>query len=438
MRVPCFWAAIACSDDSGDATQGPTSVPTSTTESMAPAATAPGSTTESMTPTGTAPGSATESMAPAAAPIPVVVTTNIMADWVRQVGGDRVDVSSLVPVGADPHSFQPGARDIARIADADLVISVGLGLEESWLKELLENAARDPEGIVQMGELIDPIEFEEPAGHEEEGGALMGRLLIADRDQASLSVLDLTSALLGENSLQVAAPGATLYSSPSGRFAFALSRGPEDDDDRVQIFDGGVYLEPHEGHMDLVSEPVSMLSLGTTDQRPVHVSIHNGWTAIFHDASGRAALFEEHDLEDERDDYEPVWMEAGLQHGAVVPLGEDVFMVTSNNPDYPDTAQSSLPLGAEVRTLDNQVVYDASNRLCPGLHGESANHDGVLFGCVGGVLFVGGHDGEYEHIFISNPSQMNPAARIGTVWGHEDSPNFFGSASYRHEGVVSI
>ena len=94
-------------------------------------------------------------------PIQVVVTTNIMADWVENVGGNRVEVFSLVPEGADPHSFQPGAQDIARIADADLVLSVGLRLEESWLKELLENAARDPAGIVEMGELIDPIEFAE-------------------------------------------------------------------------------------------------------------------------------------------------------------------------------------------------------------------------------------------------------------------------------------
>ena len=94
-------------------------------------------------------------------PIQVVVTTNIMADWVEIVGGDRVEVFSLVPEGADPHSFQPGAQDIARIADADLVLSVGLRLEESWLKEILENAARDPAGIVEMGELIDPIEFAE-------------------------------------------------------------------------------------------------------------------------------------------------------------------------------------------------------------------------------------------------------------------------------------
>ncbi len=100
-------------------------------------------------------------MAPPPAPIPVVTTTNIMADWVREIGGDRVEVFSLVPVGADPHGYQPGAQDVAKIADADLVLSIGLGLEESWLHELLENAARDEESIVELAELIDPIEFAE-------------------------------------------------------------------------------------------------------------------------------------------------------------------------------------------------------------------------------------------------------------------------------------
>ena len=96
----------------------------------------------------------------------VVTTTNIMADWVENVGGDHVDVFSVVPVGADPHGFQPGARDVSRIADADLVLSVGLGLEGSWLKELLQNAARDPSTIVEIGDVVDPIEFAESHADE--------------------------------------------------------------------------------------------------------------------------------------------------------------------------------------------------------------------------------------------------------------------------------
>ena len=425
LAIVALFALIAAACGGDDEPEPATQPSAATTQpASAPAQTAP---------------AATAQLAMSDAPkVQVVTTTNFVADWVRIVGGDRVEVFSLLPVGADPHSWQPGAADVAKLAKADLVVSIGLGLEGGWLEELIHNASADDTEMIALGNEIDPIEFE-VTGHddheEEEGGALMGRLLIADRDQASLSVLDLTSDLLAENSLQVAAAGASLYSSPSGRFAYAVSRGPEDNDDRVQIFDGGVYLEAHDGHMDLVSEPVSMLSLGTTDQRPVHVSIHNGWTAIFHDASGRAALFEEDDLEEERNDYEPAWLEAGLQHGAVVALGEDYFVVTSNNPDYPDTVQSSLPIGAEVRTVDDQVVYDASNRSCPGMHGEAANHDGVLMGCVGGVLFIEGHDGEYVHEFIDNPAGMSEAGRIGSVWGHEDSPNFFGSASYRHEGA---
>ena len=107
-------------------------------------------------------GAASES----ATTIRIVTTTNILADWAKNVGGDHVEVFSLVPAGADPHAFQPGAQDIARIADADLVLSVGLGLEESWLKDLLQNAARDPSTIMELAETVDPIEF--AGSHREE------------------------------------------------------------------------------------------------------------------------------------------------------------------------------------------------------------------------------------------------------------------------------
>ena len=100
--------------------------------------------------------------------VSVVTTTNILADWAENVGEGHVEVFSLVPAGADPHGFQPGAQDVARVADADLVLSVGLGLEESWLKELLQNAARDPATIVELGEAINPIEFAESHAEEVE------------------------------------------------------------------------------------------------------------------------------------------------------------------------------------------------------------------------------------------------------------------------------
>ena len=143
----------ACSDDSGRAAPvTPTSEAASNT--MAP------------TPMSQASSESMESE-----PISVVVTTNIVADWVENIGGEHVDVFSLVPVGADPHSFQPGAQDVAKIADAELVLSVGLGLEGSWLKDILRNAARDPSTIVELGKVVDPIEFGESHREEVEEGA---------------------------------------------------------------------------------------------------------------------------------------------------------------------------------------------------------------------------------------------------------------------------
>ncbi len=102
--------------------------------------------------------------------VSVVTTTSIVADWVENIGGEHVEVFSIVPAGGDPHGFQPGARDVAKIADADLVLSIGLGLEGSWLKELVENAARGPSTIVELGEIIDPIEFTGIDAHEDEHG----------------------------------------------------------------------------------------------------------------------------------------------------------------------------------------------------------------------------------------------------------------------------
>ena len=93
--------------------------------------------------------------------ISVVTTSNIVADWVRAVGQERVEVFSLLPADTDPHTFQPGARDISRVADADRVFSIGLSLEAGWLDELIKNAARDPAGIVALGNAVDPIDFVE-------------------------------------------------------------------------------------------------------------------------------------------------------------------------------------------------------------------------------------------------------------------------------------
>ncbi len=152
---------VACSGDSGSPAPTATTAPAPTSTPM-----------PAPEPTATTAPAPTSTPMPEPEPISVVSTTNIVADWAKNVGGDRVNVFSMLPVGADPHSYKPGAQDVAKIADADLVLSIGLGLEESWLHDLLENAARDESSIVELGEIIEPIEF--ASTHAEEVELLEG------------------------------------------------------------------------------------------------------------------------------------------------------------------------------------------------------------------------------------------------------------------------
>lgn len=77
----------------------------------------------------------------------IVTSTNILQDLVRQVGGARVNVVSLIPANADPHDFEPRPEDIAGIAESDLVVVHGLELD-SWMDDLIDNSGTDAPVIV--------------------------------------------------------------------------------------------------------------------------------------------------------------------------------------------------------------------------------------------------------------------------------------------------
>lgn len=67
----------------------------------------------------------------------VVATFSILGDFVREVGGDQVEVTTLVGPDADSHSFQPTPADARKLAVAQLLVSNGLGLE-GWLDRLAQ------------------------------------------------------------------------------------------------------------------------------------------------------------------------------------------------------------------------------------------------------------------------------------------------------------
>nr|WP_221420847.1 zinc ABC transporter substrate-binding protein AztC [Conyzicola lurida] len=88
----------------------------------------------------------------------VVVTTNILGDVVGEIVGDEAEVMVLMKPNADPHSFEISARQAARILDADLVVSNGLGLEEG-LQQHLDAAATAGVPSLVAGDVIDTLAY---------------------------------------------------------------------------------------------------------------------------------------------------------------------------------------------------------------------------------------------------------------------------------------
>ena len=82
-----------------------------------------------------------------AGPIKVIATFSIIGDFVRAVGGDKVDVTTLVGPDSDVHDFEPAPSDVARIAAAQIIFENGLGLE-TWLNPLYQASASRARRVV--------------------------------------------------------------------------------------------------------------------------------------------------------------------------------------------------------------------------------------------------------------------------------------------------
>jgi ABC-type Zn uptake system ZnuABC Zn-binding protein ZnuA len=72
--------------------------------------------------------------------IAVLTTISTLNSFVEAVGGNRVRVDNLVPVGVSPENYQPTPQDVARVSDAQILVENGAGLE-TWLGRTLANAS---------------------------------------------------------------------------------------------------------------------------------------------------------------------------------------------------------------------------------------------------------------------------------------------------------
>ncbi|MBO2520422.1 MAG: manganese transporter [Firmicutes bacterium] len=98
----------------------------------------------------------------AEARVHAVATTGMIADAVRAVGGDRVDVVGLMGPGVDPHLYRASQGDVRRLASADIIFYNGLSLE-GRMEEILERMARQ-KPTVAVSESIPAALLLEPEG----------------------------------------------------------------------------------------------------------------------------------------------------------------------------------------------------------------------------------------------------------------------------------
>jgi ABC-type Zn uptake system ZnuABC Zn-binding protein ZnuA len=104
-------------------------------------------------------------------PLKVIAAETFLADIAQNVAGDRVKIDALMPIGVDPHSFEPTPAEVAKVADSNVIIINGAGVE-GFLEELLKNAGGQHQTIeasaglpsrqLHAGEIADPDHVGDP------------------------------------------------------------------------------------------------------------------------------------------------------------------------------------------------------------------------------------------------------------------------------------
>ena len=100
------------------------------------------------------------------APIGVVTTTALLADLVKNVGDNLVEVTALVPPGADVHSFQSTPDDNIAVSQASLLVSNGGGLDK-FLEQVIKGSAEDDAVHIFAAESLMDSDFHKDEAHED-------------------------------------------------------------------------------------------------------------------------------------------------------------------------------------------------------------------------------------------------------------------------------
>lgn len=133
----------------------------------------------------------------------VVATTPVVADIVRRVGGDRVEVVAILRPNADPHLYEPRPSDVQAVVDSDLIVRSGGDLDE-WLDGIAESAGSEAP-VLDLRRRLAPADDDPHWWHDLALGARAARLV-----GSALAAAD--------------RPEATAYTTAARRYAARLTR----------------------------------------------------------------------------------------------------------------------------------------------------------------------------------------------------------------------
>ena len=100
----------------------------------------------------------------------VISSFSILTDMVEEIGGEYVDVHNLVPIGTDPHDYEPLPEDIKAATDADILLYNGLNLEggeNGWFFKLVNSVDQPDDNIYEIAKDVEPMYLADEEGQQE-------------------------------------------------------------------------------------------------------------------------------------------------------------------------------------------------------------------------------------------------------------------------------
>lgn len=280
-------------------------------------------------------------------------------------------------------------------------------------------ACGDSKTIINGHHVADPDEHHDEHddhGHDddhEHEESVHGRLVITTADSPMVYVLDAEDGeVLAE--LIVPATPTAINASADYRYASVIARN----DNWVSFIDGGLSLEDHGDHQDLVSETPAIMDFYLDGVRPSHYTLSEDQVAVFYDGNGDlgepagVAVFDSATIAD--NGMPAVLPLSTHQHGAAQARGEHLLATERDS-----ATESTLPdrVGLYHQHgdhYDHELTFEVT---CPGLHGSAQNEDLIFFGCTDGVLVID-ESQDFSARKIANPESFAENMRIGSVYAH--------------------